>query len=42
MRANDGRVAYPLVPQRRVLLLAGRVEHLEHARLTVDLDLLSV
>lgn len=35
-------VAYPLVSQRNVLLLAGGVEHLEHARLAVDLHLLSV
>ena len=35
-------VAYPLVPQCNVLLLAGRVEHLEHARLAVDLHLLAV
>jgi len=35
-------VAYPLVAQGDVLLLAGGVEDLEHARLAVDLDLLAV
>jgi hypothetical protein len=35
-------VTYPLVAQGNVLLLAGRVEHLEHARLAVNLHLLAV
>lgn len=35
-------VADPLVAEGRVLLLAGGVEDLEHARLAVDDDLLAV
>jgi hypothetical protein len=35
-------VSYPLVPQRCVLLLSGRVQDFEHARLLVDHDLLAV
>ena len=35
-------VADPLVAQRGILLLAGGIEHLEHARLPVDDDLFAV
>lgn len=35
-------VAYPLVAQGNVFLLAGRVENLEHARLAIDLNLLAI
>lgn len=35
-------IADPLVPQRRVLFLASRVEHLEHAALAIDDDLFAI
>ena len=35
-------VTYPLIAQSNVLFLAGRVEYLEHARLAINLYLLTV